>query len=189
LQNGIKILKKQTLETLKNMKNSFADGKKVMMRIGIATDFGWFELKRKLIEALNTVGYELAGIGDYELVAGENYPDFVVPLAKAVSDRNENQNRTDWANGIEACAEVNKISGVCAALIAESFDSYPEVENEDLYVRCLGGQVKGYAISGKKVMTFLNSDSPAILPSNQCLAKVRVLGTHKKMAERKKYLA
>jgi len=64
------------METLQNVKNSFSDGKRVMMRIGISTEFGWFELKRKLVEALNTVGYELAGIGDYELVAGENYPDF-----------------------------------------------------------------------------------------------------------------
>jgi ribose 5-phosphate isomerase B len=136
-----------------------------------------------------TVGYELSDIGDYELVAGENYPDFVVPLAKAVSDGNDKQNYTDWVNGIEACAEVNKISGVCASLIAESSDSCPEVEDEDLYVRCLGGQVKGYALSKKKVMNFLNADCPTSIPSNQRLAKVRLLGTNKNRTERKKYLA
>jgi ribose 5-phosphate isomerase B len=177
------------METQQNIKNSFSDGKRVMMRIGIATDFGWFELKRKLIEALNTVGFELSGIGDYELVAGENYPDFVVPLAKAVSDGKDKQNLKTWDDGIEACTEINKISGVCAALIAESSVPHPKVEDEDLYVRSLGGQVKGYALSKKKVMTFLNADCPTSIPSNQCLAKVRVLGTHKKMAERKKYLA
>jgi len=177
------------METLQNVKNSFSDGKRVMMRIGISTEFGWFELKRKLVEALNTVGYELAGIGDYELVAGENYPDFVVPLAKAVSDRNDKQNYADWVNGIEICAEVNKIPGVCAALIAEPSDPRIKVEDKDLYVRSLGGQVKGYALKRKKVMTFLNSDSPISIPSNQCLAKVRVLGTNKKIPERKKYLA
>jgi ribose 5-phosphate isomerase B len=177
------------METLQNIKNSFADGKRVMIRIGIATDFGWFELKRKLIEALSTVGYELSDIDTYELVAGENYPDFVVPLAKAVSDGNDRQNYTDWVNGIEACAEVNKISGVCASLIAESSDSCPEVEVQDLYVRCLGGQVKGYALSRKKVMNFLNADCPTGIPSNQRLAKVRLLGTNKNRTERKKYLA
>ena len=177
------------METLQNIKNSFADGKKVMMRIGIATDLGWFELKLKLIAALNAVGYELADIGDYELIAGENYPDFVVPLAKEVSDGNDQQSYADWVNGIETCAEVNKIPGVCASLIAESSDPCPEVKNEDLYVRCLGGQVKGYALSRKKVMNFLNADCPTSLPSKQRLAKVRLLGTNKKMAERKKYLA
>jgi ribose 5-phosphate isomerase B len=177
------------METLKNIKDLSADGKRVMMRIGIATDFGWFELKRKLIEALNTVGYEVSDIGAYELVAGENYPDFVIPLAKAVSDGNDKQYRTDWVNGIEACAEVNKISGVCAALITEPSDPYIEVEDEDLYVRCIGGQVKGYAISSGKVMTFINADCPTSIPSNQCLAKVRVLESDYHLSEKKRHLA
>jgi ribose 5-phosphate isomerase B len=177
------------METQQNIKNSFSDGKIVMMRIGIATDFGWFELKRKLIEALNTVGYELSYIGAYELVAGENYPDFVIPLAKTVSDGNDKQNRTDWVNGIEACAEVNKIPGVCAALIAEPSGSCSEGDDKDLYVRCLGGQIKGYALSSKKVMTFLNVDCATNIPSNQRFAKVRLLGSEYNLSERKKHLA
>lgn len=176
------------METLQNIKNSFADGKRVMMRIGIATDFGWFELKQKLIEALSTVGFEVSDIGAYELVASEIYPDFVVPLAKAISDGTIKQSHADWINGIEACAAVNKISGVCASLIAESSRPHPELEDAHLYVSSLGGQVKGYALKRKKVMTFLISDSSTIIPSNQCLAKVRVLGTSKKIAERKKYM-
>jgi ribose 5-phosphate isomerase B len=171
------------------LKNTRADGRRVMMRIGIATDFGWFELKRKLIEALKTVGYELADIGSYELVAGENYPDFVVPLAKPVSDGNDKHKRTTGLNGIEACAEVNKISGVCAGLIAEPSGPCPEVEDKELYVRCLGGQVKGYALSKKKVMTFLNADSPNSIPSNHRIAKMRVLGRNYNLLQRERHLA
>lgn len=177
------------METENNIKHSAADGKRVMMRIGIATDFGWFELKRKLIEALNTVGYELSDIGAYELVAGENYPDFVIPLAKPISDGNDKQYRTDWVNGIEACAEVNKISGVCAALITAPSNPCAEVEDDDLYIRCIGGQVKGYAISSRKVMTFINADCPTSLPSNQRLAKVRVMERDYHFSEKKRYLA
>jgi ribose 5-phosphate isomerase B len=177
------------METLKNIKVLHAEGERVMMRIGIATDFGWFELKRKLIEALNAVGYELADIGDYELVAGENYPDFVVPLAKAVSDGNDKQNTTHWVNGIEACAEVNKIPGVCAAVITEPSDQCNEVGVDDLYVRCIGGQIKGYALSRKKVMTFLNADCPTRIASNQRLAKVRVMGRDYNMSERERHFA
>jgi ribose 5-phosphate isomerase B len=173
------------MEVGNDIKNLSADGKRVMMRIGISTDFSWFELRRKLIEALNTVGYELADIGSYELVSGENYPDFVVPMAKAFSD----ENRPNSLNGIDACAELNKIPGICAAVITELAPQSVEVGDEDLFVRCLGGQVKGYALSRKKVMSFLNADCPTSIPSNQRLAKVKVLGTNKIRAERKKYLA
>lgn len=171
------------------MKNFSAEGNREMIRIGIATDFSWFELKRKLIEALTVVGYELDNLGNYELVPGENYPDFVVPMAKAVSDGNDKHNRTHWLNGIEACAEVNKIPGICAAVITEPTAPVEGAQDEDLYVRCLGGQVKGYALSGKEVMTFLNADCPTTILSNQRLAKIKVLGRNIKMAEREKYLA
>lgn len=174
---------------MKTIKNLSAERNKEMMRIGIATDFGWFELKQKLIEALKTAGYEMVDIGSYELVADENYPDFVVPLAKADSDENHKNNQTHWLNGIEACTEVNKIPGVCATVITEPIASAVEPGNEDLYVRCVGGQIKGYALSGKKVLTFLNADNSTSIPSNQRLAKVRMLGTNKKMAGQENYMA
>ena len=173
----------------KNKKKESASSRREMMRIGIATDFGWFELNRKLIAALKVVGYELADIGDYELVAGENYPDFIVPLTKPVSDGNDKQNRNTYVNGIEACAVINKIPGVCAAIIAEPFTPGEEVKDEDLYVRCLGGQIKGYSLSRKKVMTFLSADYSTTIPSNQLLAKVRVLGGEFNRSERKTYIA
>jgi ribose 5-phosphate isomerase B len=162
-------------------------GRREMMRIGIASDFGWFELKRKLIAALYTVGYEIAEIDAYELIPEDNFPDFVVPLAKVVSDENDKQSRIDFGNGVEACAAVNKIPGVCAAIIKKP-DTL-EVEDEDLYVRCLGGQIKGYALSNKKVMTFLNADCPTRISSNHRLAKVRVLKRENKMTIRENYTA
>jgi ribose 5-phosphate isomerase B len=180
---------RKTNNKMETLKNISAVGRREMMRIGIATDFGWFELKRKLIEALNAVGYELADIGIYELVAGENYPDFVVPLGKSVSDKNNKADKTNHVKGIKACKAANKIPGVCAALIVEPFTPCKEVEDEDLFVRCLGGQVKGYALSKKKVMTFLNADCSTNMLSNQRLAKVRVLNRDYKMSERKRHLA
>ena len=158
--------------------NACAIGRREMMRIGIASDFGWFELKTKLIAALYAVGYELTEIDAYELIPVDNYPDFVVPLAKVVSDEYDEQSLTDFGNGFDACAEVNKIPGVYAAVITEP--NTPKVEDEDLYVRCLGGQIKGYALSNKKVMTFLNANCSTSIPSNQRLAKVRVLKTENK---------
>jgi len=164
------------METLKNLKKIQTEGKRVMMRIGIATDFGWFELKLKLIAALKAVGYELTDIGEYELVAGENYPDFVVPLSIENSENEVTQIHSQHKIGVEACEAANKIPGVCAALITDSSSVGQKEKDDDEYIRCLGGQIKGYALSNKKVMTFLNDDSSASIPSNQRLAKVRMLG-------------
>ena len=59
-------------------------GRRDMMHIGIAADHGGFELKVKLTKALKAAGYEVEDFGAHELVIGDNYPDFVVPLAMVV---------------------------------------------------------------------------------------------------------
>ena len=55
------------------------------MRIGIAADHGGFALKAQLTSALKAAGHDVVDFGAHELVVGDDYPDFVVPLARAVA--------------------------------------------------------------------------------------------------------
>ena len=55
------------------------------MRVGIATDHGGFSLKEDLVSRLKAAGHEVIDFGAHSLVPGDDYPDFVVPLARAVS--------------------------------------------------------------------------------------------------------
>ena len=54
------------------------------MRIGIATDHGGFGLKEELVAQLRATGHEVIDFGAHTLSPGDDYPDFVVPLARAV---------------------------------------------------------------------------------------------------------
>ena len=58
---------------------------KFEMRVGIATDHGGFELKEDLKSYLRGVGHVVVDIGARELKQGDDYPDFVIPLAEAVA--------------------------------------------------------------------------------------------------------
>ena len=55
-----------------------------LLRIGIAADHGGFELKVQLTATLKAAGYKVTDFGAHELVTGDDYPDFVAPLARAV---------------------------------------------------------------------------------------------------------
>ena len=55
------------------------------MRIGIATDHGGFELKKKLAVRLHKAGHEVVDFGANELKPDDDYPDFVIPLGHAVA--------------------------------------------------------------------------------------------------------
>ena len=55
------------------------------MRVGIATDHGGLDLKRKLIDELRAAGHEIIDFGADDLNPEDDYPDTVIPLARAVA--------------------------------------------------------------------------------------------------------
>jgi ribose 5-phosphate isomerase B len=55
------------------------------MRVGIATDHGGFGLKEELAAYLRETGHEVVDLGAHSLNPGDDYPDFVIPLAQAVA--------------------------------------------------------------------------------------------------------
>ena len=127
------------------------------MRIGIAADHGGFELKAQLTAALKAAGYEVTDFGAHELVTGDDYPDFVVPLAKAVARGEVARGLAICGSGVGACVAANKVTGVRAALITDSFSAHQGVEHDDMNVMCLGGRVTGQALSWDLVQTFLSA--------------------------------
>ena len=50
-----------------------------MMRVGIAADHGGFAMKVKMADSLRGSGYEVVDFGAHELMAGDDYPDYIIP--------------------------------------------------------------------------------------------------------------
>jgi ribose 5-phosphate isomerase B len=151
------------------------------MRIGIAADHGGFELKAQLIADLKNVGYEVKDFGAYELVTGDDYPDFVVPLARAVAKGEITRGLAICGSGVGACVAANKVPGVRAALITDSFSAHQGVEDDDMNVMCLGGGVTGYALSWDLVQVFLNAHFKGAERFKRRLEKVAALEKERKL--------
>jgi ribose 5-phosphate isomerase B len=145
------------------------------MRIGIAADHGGFELKVQLTAGLKAAGYEVVDFGAHELVTGDDYPDFVVPLARAVARGEVTRGLAICGSGVGACVAANKVPGVRAALITDSFSAHQGVEDDDMNVMCLGGGVTGYSLSWDLVQTFLNAHFKGIERFKRRLAKISEL--------------
>ena len=56
-----------------------------MMRVGIAADHGGFTLKEQLAKSLRGSGYEVVDFGAHQMDPEDDYPDFIIPLARAVA--------------------------------------------------------------------------------------------------------
>jgi len=142
----------------KNIKieNSGKPGNKMV--IGIAADHGGFELKEEICVELRTAGYEIVDFGAGHLVPGDDFPDFVIPLSMAVARGEISRGLAICASGVGACVTANKIPGVRAALITDSFSAHQGVEDDDMNVMCLGGQITGYALAMELVFNFLKAN-------------------------------
>lgn len=53
-------------------------------RIGVAADHGGYDLK-DLAELLRDAGYDVMDFGDGQPTSNDDYPDFIMPLARAVA--------------------------------------------------------------------------------------------------------
>ena len=127
------------------------------MKLGIAADHGGFRLKQELVKLLEALGHQVKDYGAYELVLEDDYPDFVVPLARAVAGEEVMKGIAICGSGVGACIAANKVKGVRAALIADSFSAHQGVEDDDMNVICLGARVIGDSLARELIHDFLSA--------------------------------
>jgi ribose 5-phosphate isomerase B len=123
--------------------------------IGLAADHGGFELKEFLNRKLHEAGYEVVDFGNQRAQLEDDFPDYVVPLARAVAAAKVDRGVAICGSGVGASIAANKIPGVRAALIHETFSAHQGVEDDNLNVLCLGGLVVGHALAWELVLIFL----------------------------------
>jgi ribose 5-phosphate isomerase B len=151
------------------------------MRVGIAADHGGFDLKKDLLNILETSGYEMKDFGAHELNHEDDYPDLVIPLARAVATGDVERGVALCGSGVGACVVANKISGVRAALITDGFSAHQGVEDDDMNVICLGARVIGKALALDLINTFLAARFKDTERFRRRLAKVTALESKEKL--------
>ena len=127
------------------------------IKVGICADHGGFELKLKLMMFLKTLGYEVEDFGAAKLDPGDDFPDFVIPLSRAVAKGEVSRGLAICGSGVGACVAANKVPGVRACLITDSFSAHQGVEDDDMNVMCLGGRITDYAMAEELVSFFFGA--------------------------------
>ncbi len=145
------------------------------MRIGIAADHGGFTMKERMAAALREAGYELTDFGATALDPADDYPDFVIPLAKAVGEGELDRGIALCSSGVGAAIAANKIRGVRASLVHDDYSAHQGVEDDDMNVICLGSLVIGFAQACELVRSFLAARFSGAERHCRRLAKVAAL--------------
>ena len=128
------------------------------MHVGIATDHGGFGLKEELVARLRAAGHDVVDFGADKLSPDDDYPDFVIPLARAVAAGTVERGVAVCGSGVGASICANKVPGVRAALIHDHFSAAQGVEDDHMNMINMGTRTVGPTVAWDIVQTFLAAD-------------------------------
>lgn len=126
------------------------------MKIYIGSDHGGFGLKEKLKKFLGELGQEVEDLGAHELIDGDDYPDFVIPVGEKVVENGTLGIVIGRSGNGEAIA-ANKVFGARAALCKSVEDAKLAREKNDANVLSLGADFVDLETAKNIVKTFLET--------------------------------
>lgn len=126
------------------------------MIVGIAADHGGYQLK-EVIASLLSKNYEVKDFGAIVFNESDDYPDFVIPMARELTANKIDRGIAICGSGVGASIAANKVKGVRAALIHDTFSAHQGVEDDDMNMICLGGRIIGNELAKEIIATFLKA--------------------------------
>ena len=100
------------------------------MKIHLATDHAGLDLKNSIREYLINQGYDVKDHGAYEYDALDDYPDFIIPCAKAVSKDLNSRGIIFGGSGQGEAMAANRIKGVRAAVFYNGLDEIIQLSRQ-----------------------------------------------------------
>src|SRR2546426_10395793 len=125
------------------------------MHVGIATDHGGFGLKEDLVARLREAGHDVVDFGTDKLTPDDDYPDFVIPLARAVAAGTVERGVAVCGSGVGASICATKVRGARASLVEDHFSARQGVEDDHMNVICMGARTMGPVLAWGLGGTFL----------------------------------
>lgn len=131
------------------------------MRIAVAADHAGFELKEFLKKKIQSLGYEVVDLGALAYDKDDDYPDSAERLGLAIASGEATRGVLVCGSGIGASIAANKIKGVRAGVVSESYGAHQGVEHDDMNVLVLGSRVIGIEVAQEALVAFLNAEYSA----------------------------
>lgn len=125
--------------------------------IGIGTDHGGYELKLHIKKLLESKGYEVKDFGIHN-TESVDYPDIAIPVCESVVSGECECAILICGTGIGMSIAANKINGIRAAHVTDSFSARMTKMHNNANVICLGGRITGPEIASDIVEAYLNAE-------------------------------
>ena len=127
------------------------------VKIYIGADHAGFKLKEELKKFLENLGYNVKDMGAYKYNKEDDYPDFIIPVAKAVAKNSDSRGIVIGGSGQGEAMAANRIRGVRAALIYDKYSVKMSREHNDANIISLGARTLSSRKAKKLVKLWLET--------------------------------
>ena len=124
--------------------------------IGIGNDHGGYNLKLHIKKLLEEKGIEVKDFGSHD-TNSIDYPDIALPVCESVVSGECECGILVCGTGIGMSIAANKIKGIRAAHVTDSFSARMTKMHNNANVICLGGRITGPEIASDIVEAYLNA--------------------------------
>ena len=126
------------------------------MKLVCGSDHAGLRLKEELKKHLEEKGITVHDVGTHSNESCD-YPDFAVQVARAVANREADFGLLVCGTGIGMAITANKIAGVRAASVSDTFSAHASREHNDANVLCIGERVVGIGLAKDILDAFLGA--------------------------------
>ena len=126
------------------------------MKIVIASDHGGFLLKEHIRKYLEDNNYDIEDFGTQSLESVD-YPEFAQKAAEAVAQGQFDRGILICGTGQGISMAANKVRGIRAAVVTESFSAKMSRLHNNANILALGGRVVGPDLATEIVDVWLNT--------------------------------
>ena len=125
--------------------------------IALGCDHGGFELKGEIIKHLKSKGIEVKDFGCYS-TDSVDYPDIAEIVCESIVSGECEKGILICGTGIGMSIVANKVKGIRAALLSDTFSAKMTAAHNNSNVIALGGRVIGTELAKDIVDAYLSSE-------------------------------
>jgi RpiB/LacA/LacB family sugar-phosphate isomerase len=144
------------------------------MKVVIGSDHAGFELKNAMGVLLASLGHEVLDVGAYNENPSD-YPDYAEAVGKAVLDGRAERGVLICGSGVGASVAANKVRGIRAGMVTDTYSAHQGVEHDNINVLVLGSRITGEKLAEELVRAYMGAKFTSEERHVRRLAKVKAL--------------
>ncbi len=126
------------------------------MKIAVSNDHAGFALKVAVIARVQALGHEVIDVGTPD-ASPVDFPIVTRRVTRLIIANQADRGILVCGTGVGAAIAANKVPGIRAAVIHDTYVARQAVEHDDVVVACLGAWIVGAAIVDDVIAAFLDA--------------------------------